>query len=79
MIEFKVLTRRGCHLCEDLLEQLQPLVRDAATIVLVDIDGDAAFRARYHADIPVVMVGEREICRHFLDIDRVLQILATNA
>jgi thioredoxin reductase (NADPH) len=33
----------------------------------VDISGKAELEARYGWDIPVLLAGEIEICRHFLD------------
>lgn len=33
----------------------------------VDITGKAELEARYGWDIPVLLAGETEICRHFLE------------
>ena len=56
--------RNGCHLCEDMLGQLQAL---DVQVDVVDVDRDPALRARYHALVPVLADGENEICRYFLD------------
>ena len=62
-----VYSRRGCHLCELLLEELEPLIRDQAQLVVEDIDSDPALRARYDTAVPVVAHEGREICRYHLD------------
>ncbi|MEO1037264.1 MAG: glutaredoxin family protein [Pseudomonadota bacterium] len=72
MRSITVYTRRGCHLCDDLLEALEPLVRGRATLELVDIDDDEVLKARYNDAVPVVVVDDVELCRHFLDHERVL-------
>ena len=70
--------RPGCHLCEDLERTLFELV-DPAGFVLqrVDVDDDPAARARFDRDVPVLMHGETELCRHFLDLHAVRQALAS--
>jgi thioredoxin reductase (NADPH) len=39
----------------------------AFDVTVIDIDTDAALRARYDHDVPVLVHGERELCRHRLD------------
>jgi len=36
-------------------------------VSVVDIDTDPALYARYDADVPVLVHGDRELCRHRLD------------
>ena len=67
-----VYSRRGCHLCEDLLGQLEPLLRDRARIDVQDIDLDAALRERYNDRVPVVCADEEELCQYHLDQPAVL-------
>ena len=62
-----VYSRRGCHLCEQLLEELEPLVRGQADLVVTDIDNDSTLRAQYDTAVPVVACEGREICRYHLD------------
>ena len=42
----------------------------------VDIDTDSALRARYDHDVPVLLDGRTELCRHFLDALAVTERLA---
>lgn len=63
-----VYLRRWCHLCDDLLEQLAPLIAPHGIAVCeIDIDEHPEFEASYGEHIPVLCAGERELCRHRLD------------
>jgi|RhiMethySRZTD1v2_1073278.scaffolds.fasta_scaffold580889_2 thioredoxin reductase (NADPH) len=44
----------------------------------IDTDPDPALYARYDADVPVLVHGERELCRHRLDTPRVEAYLASS-
>lgn len=58
--EIVLLTRVGCHLCEEakqLLGQLQG--RYAFTLRLVDVDGDATLVQSYGDKVPVILVQNR--------------------
>lgn len=65
--EVVVYSRRACHLCEDLLEAIQPLLRGKAELNVVDIDKDPVLAGRFGADVPVVEINGEVICKHFLD------------
>ncbi|MDD2407256.1 MAG: glutaredoxin family protein [Tepidiphilus sp.] len=63
-----VLSRPGCHLCDDMVEALMPIARHYGFIVVKrDVDVDPAWRQRYGRAIPVVLHGSVEICRHRCD------------
>lgn len=61
-----LLGRAGCHLCEDMRAVL---AKQAAGLHIeeIDITGKPELEARYGWDIPVLLAGEHEICRHYLD------------
>jgi len=67
-----VYSRRGCHLCEDLLGELEPLLRGRARIDVQDIDLDTGLRERYDTLVPVVAAGESELCHYHLDRPAIL-------
>jgi Ser/Thr protein kinase RdoA (MazF antagonist) len=68
-----LLGRTGCHLCEDMRAALgQCTARFHFSLEEVDITGQPELEARYRWDIPVLMAGASEICRHYLD-ERALQ------
>lgn len=63
-----LLGRAGCHLCEDMRAALAyQAARFHFTVEEIDISGQPKLEARYGWDIPVLLAGEYEICRHFLD------------
>lgn len=72
-----VYSREGCHLCEDMLAVLavfrEPMGFDVS---VVDIDRDPALVEKYNALVPVLALGEREICHHFFDKLALEQALA---
>ena len=70
-----VYSRENCHLCEQLLAELQPLVDGQLTVEVRDIDSDPGWHERFWSDIPVVEYGGEVICRHFLDREAITGIL----
>jgi len=63
-----LLGRADCPLCEDMRAALKPwAARFHMAVKEVDITGKAELEARYGWDIPVLLAGEAEICRHFFD------------
>ncbi|MEM7611936.1 MAG: glutaredoxin family protein [Pseudomonadota bacterium] len=67
MIALTVYSRPGCHLCEQLIEALLPMVRDRATVTVVDIDTDPALKAVYDVRVPVLCQGDTLVCEAFID------------
>jgi hypothetical protein len=75
-----LLGRAGCHLCEDLRAALNPYAaRFHLAVKEIDITGQAELEARYGWDIPVLLAGETEICRHYLDERALRAWLAGNS
>lgn len=75
--QLTVYTRHGCHLCEDLLQQMQTLKNSHVfEYFTVDVDADPRIRQQYAALVPVVVLGDRQICHYFLDQAALLQALA---
>ena len=79
--QLTVYTRHGCHLCEDLLQQMQTLqlvggLGHIFEYFTVDVDADPRIRQQYAALVPVVVLGDRQICHYFLDQAALLQALA---
>ena len=76
MTGFVVYTRRGCHLCEVLIEELLEELGDEATPELRDIDTDSEWRAMFNTRVPVLEYKGDWICDYKLDRQRVRAILA---
>ncbi len=79
MGELTVYTRRGCHLCEVLIEELLPLARGRARVHLRDVDGDPVLAERYGLRVPVVEGGGETLCEFHLDRQRVTDFLERTA
>ena len=67
MPRLQVYSRRGCHLCELLIEELTGMVQGRFDIDIRDIDSCDAWKARYDLRVPVVMHGEQLVCEAHLD------------
>ena len=70
MIDVRILSRPGCHLCD----RAKAVIDEVAVgfdvhIVEVNIQGDAELEGRYGWDIPVVFIDWREHSRHRVDVD----------
>jgi glutaredoxin len=66
--ELTLLTRAGCHLCDQALRQIEPLLSKlGADLRLVDVDSDRVLREDYSLDVPVLFLGNREIARHRIE------------
>jgi glutaredoxin len=63
-VNLTLLSKPGCHLCDDLralLEELRPEYEFA--LEEIDITGDEALYARYRFDIPVLLKDGNEVAR----------------
>jgi hypothetical protein len=72
--ELTLLSKPGCHLCHtmaDLVERVCGLRPRE-----VDITGDPALEARYALEIPVLLLGEKEIARHRVEENELRMRLA---
>lgn len=62
--------REGCHLCEDLEQQLSELLDSHSYQLLkVDIDEDNKLKQAYNDRVPVLNCEAEEVCEHFLDLE----------
>lgn len=74
MLELVVYSRRGCHLCELMLEELVPLCRGRATIRVLDVDSREDWREAYGNRVPVLCSADREVSVAHLDRDALLAL-----
>jgi thioredoxin reductase (NADPH) len=80
MREVTVFSRQRCHLCELLLEEIEPLCRaHGVALSVVDVDMDANRRERYGPRVPVVCAGDVELCCGHFDRARVVAWLREEA
>jgi len=66
--ELTVFIRSGCHLCEDMLQELN-LRRESLGFSLqaVDIVNKPELESLYGTKVPVLTHEGKEICHYFLD------------
>ena len=66
-----VLSRGYCHLCHQMIAQLEGLRgRHDFRVEVVDVDLDPVLEEKWGEKVPVLLDdGEREICHYFLDVD----------
>ena len=72
---FRVYSRPGCHLCEQLVEELLPIARGRIDVEVVDIDTREAWRSAYSTRIPVVEYAGEFVCQYTLDVAAVRRII----
>jgi len=71
-----LVTRQGCHLCEQALPVVQRLADDAGVPLEVrDVDADPADRARWSDHVPVVLLDGEQHSLWFVDEDALAKAL----
>lgn len=64
-------TRRGCHLCEDFEQELRHMQSETPFEVEIrDVDARPEWRTAYNDQVPLLLAGDAEIARYFLDPER---------
>lgn len=69
--------REECHLCEEMVAELQSLGRrmPLPPITLVDVDSDPELLRRYGLNVPVLLLDGTVVCKHRLDVDELQRLL----
>lgn len=74
--QLRLMSRGYCHLCHDMEQALQPLLQEfGLALEVLDVDTDPELEARYDERVPVLLLGEEELCHYFLDEPRVRKAL----
>lgn len=56
-VEVRLFSRSGCHLCEEVAQLLESMVREHGhLLVVVDVDTDPVLASRYGERVPVIQV-----------------------
>jgi len=71
-----VYSRKGCHLCEIMIDELLPIVRGRFEIVVRDIDSREDWKSKYDTRIPVLEYDGEQICQYHLDRGAITRILS---
>jgi len=71
-----LIGKPGCHLCHKVKDIVQHVVGTQAVLIEeIDITGNAEMNAKYHDEIPVVLVDGVERFRHNVDPDKLAEFL----
>lgn len=76
MATLRVYSRQGCHLCEQLIEALLPLVRGKIDVEICDVDSREDWRRRYDTRVPVLEHDGELVCQYHLDREALAKILS---
>lgn len=76
-----VLSREGCHLCEQMLQELADLETQGRipAITLVDVDSDAELARRFGLKVPVLLLDGSVICHYTLNSNELLRLIGRPA
>jgi hypothetical protein len=76
MTALRLYSRPECHLCEELLDQLRPMLGPDDTVTIVDITDDIGLERKYNLRIPVLTASDgTELSEYPLDAERVRAFL----
>ena len=75
MIVLTVYSRPECHLCDELIAELEPSIAGRARIDVVDISEDETLSRRFGLLIPVLMHEGEELSRYRLDRNRLTEFI----
>ena len=72
-----VLSREGCGLCADMLEELAELERTQAipAVTVVDVDADADISRMFGLKVPVLLLDGSVICHYTLNSHELLRLV----
>ncbi len=63
-----LVTRAGCHLCEDMERELAVQAEALGlAYTLQDVDADPDLQRRYGERVPVLLAAGAELCHYHLD------------
>ena len=76
-----VLSREGCHLCEQMLQELADLERAGSipTVSVVDVDSHADLARQYGLKVPVLLLDGSVICHYTLNSQELLRLVGRPA
>jgi len=60
-------TREGCHLCEEMLEELIPLIRGKAGLKICNVDLQENWKKKYGIRVPIIKSGKQTISEYPLN------------
>jgi glutaredoxin len=75
-VNVTLYTRKGCHLCDVMKDQLDMIQKENPfELSVFDIDLDPQLRALYNEEVPVLMVEGKKIAKYRLDAEMLVRRL----
>ena len=76
-----VVSREGCGLCHDMLQELARLEQSQAipAVTIVDVDSDTELQRRFGLKVPVLLLDGSVICHYTLNSKELLRLLSGSA
>ena len=71
-------TREGCHLCEIMLEEIMPLIRDKVKLEIRNVDSQDAWREKYGTRVPIIKSDKKIISEYRLNHEFLQNYLNTS-
>jgi hypothetical protein len=85
-VKLTLLSRAYCHLCDEMLAEVQPMAKARGAVVeVIDVDAPAhaALEAEWGDRVPALFAGAPRsgnlLCHYRLDRDRVAEALSPAA
>jgi len=76
MIEVRLYTRSGCHLCDIMKAAVEEEARGySVRMTAVDVDSADELAREFGADVPVLFVGGKKFAKHRLEPGRLREKL----
>jgi hypothetical protein len=73
---FTLLSRAGCELCEEMLEELETFCSGQPhDIRVVDVDTDPRLKTRFGHKVPVLLLDDVPVCHGRFDAEEVGRLL----
>lgn len=74
---FTLVSRAECHLCEEMLAELEAFLAGRAVrqVSIVDVDSDPELRRRFGLKVPVLLIDGELACHGRFDAAEVSRLL----
>jgi Glutaredoxin-like domain (DUF836) len=68
-LEITIYTKAGCHLCEEAMAAIVPLLQGfSAAVREIDIAGDPTLLQRFGCEIPVIYIGRKKAAKYRVNL-----------
>ena len=65
VIRLTLITRRDCHLCEEMEAIIEQVAPQAGVVLeILDVDAEPDRRARYSDEVPVLLIDGRKAFKY---------------